>query len=155
MIAGRNQRPAKGLKVKHAIQIALILAVCFWLLYQMKQSHGKDYSESSKDKASEAVLIFSDVRGVQGGQKVEETEIQKKELNNKDDNSGGEVKGNDESVGLDKCSSHEENYQEGHEGTQAIFADQDGAKHGNHDEVGEDKEQIPQDKHDEKENERG
>ncbi|KAM1173682.1 hypothetical protein FF1_026343 [Malus domestica] len=43
----------------------------------------------------------------------------------------------------------------GHEGTQAIFADQDGAKHGNHDEVGEDKEQIPQDKHDEKENERG
>ncbi|KAM1478997.1 hypothetical protein ACFX2I_026351 [Malus domestica] len=195
---GRNQRPAKGLKVKQAIQIALILAVCFWLLYQMKQSHGKDYSESSKDKASEergsdilgrkgsagwskggAVSASEDPKHVgevsvkkedgnveekneeeslqnvnEANQVEKETEIQNKELNNKDDNSEGAVKGNDESVGLDKSSSHEENYQEGL-GTQAVFADQDGAKHVNHDEVGEDKEQIPQDKHDEQENGKG
>ncbi|KAM1155525.1 hypothetical protein ACFX13_026997 [Malus domestica] len=194
---GRNQRPAKGLKVKQAIQSALILAVCFWLLYQMKQSHGKDYSESSKDKASEergsdilgrkgsagwskggAVSASEDPKHVgevsvkkedgnveekteeeslqnvnEANQVEKETEIQK-ELNNKDDNSEGAVKGNDESVGLDKSSSHEENYQEGL-GTQAVFADQDGAKHVNHDEVGEDKEQIPQDKHDEQENGKG
>ncbi|CAN6699427.1 unnamed protein product [Malus baccata var. baccata] len=98
MIAGRNQRPAKGLKVKHAIQIALILAVCFWLLYQMKQSHGKDYSESSKGKASEAVLIFSDVRGVQGGQKVEvclHQKIQNIEVHGFDDVNGLPVDGHD------------------------------------------------------------
>ncbi|KAM1155524.1 hypothetical protein ACFX13_026996 [Malus domestica] len=61
---GRNQRPAKGLKVKQAIQIALILAVCFWLLYEMKQSHDKDHSESSKDKASEE--RGSDILGPKG-----------------------------------------------------------------------------------------
>ncbi|CAN6680970.1 unnamed protein product [Malus baccata var. baccata] len=49
---GRNQRPAKGLKVKPSLQIALLLVVCFWLLYQMKHSHGKDYSEGADGKAS-------------------------------------------------------------------------------------------------------
>ncbi|XP_068655003.1 uncharacterized protein [Aristolochia californica] len=38
--SSRNQR-SKGLKVKHAVQICLLLAVCFWLLYQVKHSHDK------------------------------------------------------------------------------------------------------------------
>ncbi|KAG9440016.1 hypothetical protein H6P81_020181 [Aristolochia fimbriata] len=38
--ASRNQR-SKGLKVKHVVQICLLLAVCFWLLYQVKHSHDK------------------------------------------------------------------------------------------------------------------
>ncbi|PQQ10628.1 uncharacterized protein Pyn_18914 [Prunus yedoensis var. nudiflora] len=48
----RNQRP-KGLKVKPVFQIALLLAVCFWLLYQMKCSHDKAYSGSAENKVSE------------------------------------------------------------------------------------------------------
>lgn len=36
----RNQR-TKGFKVKHAIQIFLLLAICVWLLYQVKHSHEK------------------------------------------------------------------------------------------------------------------
>uniref|UniRef100_A0A5B6ZHZ2 Myb-like protein X n=1 Tax=Davidia involucrata TaxID=16924 RepID=A0A5B6ZHZ2_DAVIN len=36
----RNQR-SKGIKVKHVLQICLLLAVCFWLIYQVKHSHDK------------------------------------------------------------------------------------------------------------------
>lgn len=43
----------KGFKVKHAIQICLLLAICIWLLYQVKPSHEEKttYEESSKKKA--------------------------------------------------------------------------------------------------------
>ncbi|XP_062098354.1 uncharacterized protein LOC133804209 isoform X2 [Humulus lupulus] len=37
----RNQR-SKGFKVKHALQICLLLAICIWLLYQVKHSHDKN-----------------------------------------------------------------------------------------------------------------
>lgn len=36
----RNQR-SKGFKVKHALHICLLLAICIWLLYQVKQTYGK------------------------------------------------------------------------------------------------------------------
>ncbi|KAF8024687.1 hypothetical protein BT93_F1768 [Corymbia citriodora subsp. variegata] len=39
-LPSRNQR-TKGFKVKHAIQIFLLLAICIWLLYQVKHSHDK------------------------------------------------------------------------------------------------------------------
>ncbi|KAM3688634.1 hypothetical protein ACJW31_10G166300 [Castanea mollissima] len=44
----RNQR-SKGFKVKHAIQICLLLAICIWLLYQVRHSHEtkKAYEKSS------------------------------------------------------------------------------------------------------------
>ncbi|CAL8172144.1 unnamed protein product [Prunus armeniaca] len=59
----RNQRP-KGLKVKLVFQIALLLAVCFWLLYQMKYSHEKAYSGSAENKVSEE--RGSDILGRKG-----------------------------------------------------------------------------------------
>ncbi|XP_009605699.1 uncharacterized protein [Nicotiana tomentosiformis] len=37
---GRNHR-SKGIKLKHVLQICLLLAVCFWLIYQVKHSHDK------------------------------------------------------------------------------------------------------------------
>ncbi|PON68327.1 hypothetical protein PanWU01x14_096470 [Parasponia andersonii] len=37
----RNQR-SKGFKVKHVLQICLLLAICIWLLYQVKHSHDKN-----------------------------------------------------------------------------------------------------------------
>ena len=38
--SSRNQR-SKGFKVKHALQIGLLVAICIWLLYQVKHSHEK------------------------------------------------------------------------------------------------------------------
>ncbi|KAL7236363.1 hypothetical protein ACSBR1_019613 [Camellia fascicularis] len=36
----RNHR-SKGIKVKRVLQICVLLAVCFWLVYQVKHSHDK------------------------------------------------------------------------------------------------------------------
>ncbi|KAF5759107.1 hypothetical protein HanRHA438_Chr16g0749521 [Helianthus annuus] len=36
----RNQR-SKGIKTKHVVQLCLLTAVCFWLLFQVKRSHDK------------------------------------------------------------------------------------------------------------------
>ncbi|KAF6138686.1 hypothetical protein GIB67_009880 [Kingdonia uniflora] len=38
--SSRNQR-SKGFKVKHALQICVLLAISIWLLYQVKHSHDK------------------------------------------------------------------------------------------------------------------
>lgn len=38
--SSRNQK-SKGFKVKHALQICLLVAICIWLLYQVKHSHEK------------------------------------------------------------------------------------------------------------------
>ncbi|XP_062082851.1 uncharacterized protein LOC133789130 [Humulus lupulus] len=39
-LPSRNQR-TKGFRAKHALQICLLLGVCFWLIYQVKHSHDK------------------------------------------------------------------------------------------------------------------
>ncbi|KAL6545870.1 hypothetical protein OROGR_009744 [Orobanche gracilis] len=46
----RNQR-SKGIKVKYVLQICLLLAVCFWLIYQVKHSHDKkkEFEESEAE----------------------------------------------------------------------------------------------------------
>lgn len=38
--SSRNQR-AKGFKSKHALQIGILVAICIWLVYQVKHSHEK------------------------------------------------------------------------------------------------------------------
>ncbi|CAD5176126.1 unnamed protein product [Musa acuminata subsp. malaccensis] len=38
--SSRSQRN-KGLKVRNVLQICLLVAVCFWLLYQMKHTYDK------------------------------------------------------------------------------------------------------------------
>ncbi|KAL5194981.1 hypothetical protein HKD37_20G056946 [Glycine soja] len=43
----RNNR-SKGIKVKHVLQIVLLLGVCFWLIYQVKHNHDKK-NEFAKD----------------------------------------------------------------------------------------------------------
>lgn len=40
---------SKGIKVKHILQICLLLAVCFWLFYQVKHSHEKRKEFDAKD----------------------------------------------------------------------------------------------------------
>ncbi|KAG6710059.1 hypothetical protein I3842_06G163900 [Carya illinoinensis] len=44
----RNHR-SKGVKVKHVLQICLLLGVCFWLIYQVKHSHDKKKEFDEKD----------------------------------------------------------------------------------------------------------
>ncbi|KZV38048.1 cyclic nucleotide-gated cation channel beta-1 [Dorcoceras hygrometricum] len=45
----RNQR-SNGIKIKHGLQICLLVAICFWLAYQVKHSHErkKEFDESDK-----------------------------------------------------------------------------------------------------------
>lgn len=44
----RNQR-TKGIRVKHILQIAVLLGVCFWLVYQLKHSYDKKAALAEKD----------------------------------------------------------------------------------------------------------
>ncbi|XP_021776179.1 myb-like protein X [Chenopodium quinoa] len=44
----RNNR-SKGIKVKHILQICVLLAVCIWLIYQVKHSHEKRQEYEVKD----------------------------------------------------------------------------------------------------------
>lgn len=45
----RSQR-SKGIKVKHILQICLLVALCCWLIYQVKHSHDKkrEFDDSAK-----------------------------------------------------------------------------------------------------------
>ncbi|XP_004230671.1 uncharacterized protein [Solanum lycopersicum] len=49
----RNHR-SKGVKVKNVLQICLLLAVCFWLIYQVKHSHDKK-KEFDEDDAKSSI----------------------------------------------------------------------------------------------------
>ncbi|XP_041019231.1 uncharacterized protein LOC121261120 [Juglans microcarpa x Juglans regia] len=76
----RNQK-AKGFKVKHAIQICLLLAICIWLLYQVKHSHErKKASEENSSKISEKMQSGHEI--IKLGRKdlhPREEEIERKE----------------------------------------------------------------------------
>lgn len=52
----RNNR-SRGIKVKHILQICLLVAVCFWLIYQVKHSHEKKKEFDEKD-----AKLASDIR---------------------------------------------------------------------------------------------
>ncbi|KAM7479080.1 hypothetical protein LguiA_027293 [Lonicera macranthoides] len=60
----RNQR-SKGVKAKEVLQICVLLAVCFWLIYQVKHSHDKKkvFDENStkntiKTRSADEILKF-------------------------------------------------------------------------------------------------
>ncbi|KAI3770048.1 hypothetical protein L6452_01169 [Arctium lappa] len=44
----RNQR-SKGIKIKHVLQVCLLVAVCFWLIFQVKRSHDKKQEFDGSD----------------------------------------------------------------------------------------------------------
>ncbi|XP_021717166.1 cilia- and flagella-associated protein 251-like [Chenopodium quinoa] len=54
----RNNR-SKGIKVKHILQICVLLAVCIWLIYQVKHSHEKRQEYEVKDD-KDVVKVQSD-----------------------------------------------------------------------------------------------
>ncbi|CAI0436698.1 unnamed protein product [Linum tenue] len=45
----RASSRSKGIKVKHVLQISLLLGVCFWLIYQVKHSHDNKKEFGEKD----------------------------------------------------------------------------------------------------------
>lgn len=47
--SSRSQRNNKGLKVRNVLQICLLVAVCFWLLYQMKHTYDKKKASSEQN----------------------------------------------------------------------------------------------------------
>lgn len=55
----RNQR-SKGIKVKHVLQVCLLLAVCFWLIYQVKHSHDKKKEFDEHDAKSSLDSVRKD-----------------------------------------------------------------------------------------------
>lgn len=46
--SSRNQR-SKAVKIKHGLQILLLVSICFWLIYQVKYSHDKKRELNEKD----------------------------------------------------------------------------------------------------------
>ncbi|XP_050386611.1 uncharacterized protein LOC126802933 [Argentina anserina] len=93
----RNHR-TKGIKLKHILQIALLLGVCFWLVYQLKHSHDKKVVLDEKSaKAS--------IRSLSEGELLK---LGRKDLPHKDvgKNVKQEVEGEDETVG-DEEEKHE------------------------------------------------
>ncbi|XP_041011529.1 dentin sialophosphoprotein-like isoform X2 [Juglans microcarpa x Juglans regia] len=60
----RNHR-SKGIRLKHVLQICLLLGICFWLIYQVKHSHDKkkafdenDANLSAKTRSGGELLNF-------------------------------------------------------------------------------------------------
>ncbi|XP_038971641.1 cilia- and flagella-associated protein 251-like [Phoenix dactylifera] len=55
-VSSRNQR-SKGLRVKNILQLCLLAAVCFWLVYQLKHSYNKKRALEERNlKASEKIV---------------------------------------------------------------------------------------------------
>ncbi|PON86816.1 hypothetical protein TorRG33x02_173420 [Trema orientale] len=57
-LPSRNQR-SKGIRAKHALQICLLIGVCFWLIYQVKHSHDKK-KEFDENDAKTSIRRVSD-----------------------------------------------------------------------------------------------
>lgn len=53
--SGRNNR-SKGFKIKHVIQIFVLVAICIWLIYQVKHSHDKKREFEEKNIKSTSSL---------------------------------------------------------------------------------------------------
>ncbi|GAB4838370.1 hypothetical protein Ancab_027904 [Ancistrocladus abbreviatus] len=87
----RNHRP-KGIKV-NILQICLLVAVCFWLVYQVKHSHEKKKEFEAKDANIAAQVEISDgiIRfGRKDPPRVEITDKDEKHAENEEENEGEE-----------------------------------------------------------------
>ncbi|XVF68175.1 hypothetical protein PTKIN_Ptkin10aG0183000 [Pterospermum kingtungense] len=85
----RNQR-SKGIRIKHVLQICLLLGICFWLIYQVKHSHDKrkEFDEknakvSMKAQSDDVIIKFGrkDLPRVQEESKNDKHEEEEDEEN--------------------------------------------------------------------------
>jgi hypothetical protein len=54
---GRYQKP-KGSKIKQFLKVMIILAVCVWLLYQIKHVEIKNYDGQTKIVVGRGIKLF-------------------------------------------------------------------------------------------------
>lgn len=108
--SSRNNR-SKGIKVKHVLQIMLLVGICFWLIYQVKRSHDK---KKEFDESDKKVSV-----GAQNGYQI--TKLGRKDLlpgkNEVNQNEKHEEEEEDENIVEDE-DKHEQNEHEernGHE----------------------------------------
>ncbi|XP_074581131.1 uncharacterized protein LOC141837662 [Curcuma longa] len=82
-VSYRNQRGKGGLKMKNALQVCLVIAICIWLIYQMTHSHGKkkifeegsDVEKFSKKDLSQMSKVEA-IREIQSGDEEEIKEVE-------------------------------------------------------------------------------
>ncbi|KAJ7967617.1 dentin sialophosphoprotein-like [Quillaja saponaria] len=93
-LPSRNNR-SKGVKLKHVLQICLLLGVCFWLIYQVKHSHDKKKEYEEKD-AKTSVRTQSDDHILKFGRKdlPRVDEVTNKNEEEEEDETVGEVEEN-------------------------------------------------------------
>lgn len=114
---------SKGFKVKHFLQICLLLAICFWLFHQVRKSYDakKAYEEATATKSE----VKSEHQDIKLGRKdvrlpvqqiTLEGEIQEvdgtKKTKPEESNAEGEGGGDDEIDGNDQDKSEEEEPEE-------------------------------------------
>ncbi|KAL2349526.1 hypothetical protein Fmac_003526 [Flemingia macrophylla] len=134
----RNQR-SRGIKVKHVLQITLLLGVCFWLIYQVKHSHDKK-KEFDENDAKMSVRSRSKL-----GRK--DLHLSKDEVNQ---NEKPEEEDEDENDVEDDDDKHEHSaHEEGNEHESVEKDDKDGVRGGG------DEQEEDENKSDEMEDEKG
>ncbi|GLT96997.1 hypothetical protein SLE2022_145850 [Rubroshorea leprosula] len=106
----RNQR-SKGLRVKHVLQICVLLTICFWLIYQVKHSRDKkkefDAEVSIKAESVDGILKLGrkDLPRIEDVHKSEKHEEEEETLAEEEDNKHEEQQD-------EEASKHEEEDQE-------------------------------------------
>ncbi|KAG8645735.1 cilia- and flagella-associated protein 251 [Manihot esculenta] len=134
----RNAR-TRGFKVKHVLQICLLLGVCFWLIYQLKHSHDKK-KELDEYEAQISVRTQSDVGISNLGRKGLHPRVQELSKDKKHEEEDDEETTVDEEVNKMEENKHEQKQVEGEakyeedereEGTKHIEEEQEeeGTKH--------------------------
>ncbi|KAL8238354.1 hypothetical protein R6Q59_019435 [Mikania micrantha] len=101
----RNQR-SKGIKIKHVVQVCLLIAVCFWLIFQVKRTHdkkkefdaNKNHIGISSAAADEIVKLGrKDLQPkLEGNEDTREQEDEQEEIIHEEDQDNIEEAGDDE-----------------------------------------------------------
>lgn len=107
----RNNRD-KGVKVKHVLQVFILLGICFWLLNQIRHSYNnKQAYDDGNGSISEKVGVKLGRKDLNPKVESEEEEVEeiKPELEGDDEGRGG---GDDEIDGRDQEKNEEEETEE-------------------------------------------
>lgn len=106
---GRSQR-SKGIKVKHVLQLCFLIAICFWLIYQVKHSHDKKKEFDESDAKVSMRTQDSNEMIPKFGRKDLKPKVDEIATTTKKQNEEAEEE--EESVGEEEENKHEEAQQE-------------------------------------------
>lgn len=111
----RNHR-SKGIRIRNVLQICLLLAVCFWLIYQVKHSHDKK-KEFEETDAKVSHQSTSGDELIKLGRKDIRTRVDKKneahdEISEEEETTGEEI----EEIKHDEDESEDKKVQEENDG---------------------------------------